>query len=537
MSLKQNPLSLIAKVVIVVFIVSLSVVDTSGQTVPAKVQPKKSTGVLPVLIRGPYLQSATTNSMVVRWRTDALSRSRVRYGLTPDNLDMVADDNTLKTEHIVKLTGLQPDTRYFYSIGSLQDTLQIGPDNSFATLPPPGQEGKYRIGMFGDCGRNSPMHHEVRDQFIRYLGDNTLNAWILLGDNAYPDGEDAQYQANFFNIHKDNLLKKYPLFPAPGNHDYHDVELSNAVAQKTHEIAYYSNFSMPVNGEAGGVASKNPAYYSYDIGNIHFLSLDSYGVEDDRYRLSDTLGPQVQWVKKDLEANKNKGWVIAYWHHPPYTMGTHSSDGADLTRIRENFIPILERYGVDLVLCGHSHNYERSRLMKGHYGPEKSFDAAKYNVSQSSGKYDGSDNSCPYVKTSKNSQGIVYVLAGSSSAVGKMQPSFPHDAMPFANSTDGGAGILEVEGNRLDFKWICADGVIRDQFTMMKDVNVKKTVKVKQGEAVTLRASFAADGYKWSGGKGSGRELVLGAVTRSRMYKVSDDEGCVTEEIEVRVGR
>jgi acid phosphatase type 7 len=523
---------------IAVFVVSVPIVTALGQAQPAKVQPKKSKGVLPVLIRGPYLQSATSNSMVVRWRTDALSRSRVRYGLTVGNLDLVADDNTLKTEHIVKLIGLEPKTTYYYSIGSLQDTLQVGADNSFATLPLPGEEGKYRIGVFGDCGHNSTLHRNVRDQFIRYLGSNTLNAWILLGDNAYPDGEDAQYQANFFNIHKDNLLKKYPLFPAPGNHDYHDVEFSQAVAQRTHEVAYYSNFSMPINGEAGGVASNNPAYYSYDIGNIHFLSLDSYGMEDNRYRLSDTLGAQVQWVKSDLEANKNKGWVVAYWHHPPYTMGSHDSDKeTELVRIRENFIRILERYGVDLVLCGHSHNYERSRLMTGHFGAEKTFDPARHNVSQSSGKYDGSDDSCPYIKTSKNNKGIVYVMAGSSGGLGKMKPSFPHDAMPFANSTDGGAAILEVEGNRLDLKWICADGVIRDQFTMLKDVGVTKTIKVKKGESVTLEASFAADRYKWNTGKDTGRQIDLGALSRSQTYRVSDERKCVTETFDVRVSR
>ncbi len=333
-------------------------------------------------------------------------------------------------------------------------------------------------------------HRNVRDEFIKYLGDNYLDSWILLGDNAYPDGEDAQYQANFFNIHKDNLLKKYPLFPAPGNHDYHDIEFSKAIAQKTHEVAYYQNFSMPVAGESGGVPSNTKAYYSFDIGNIHFLSLDSYGQEENSLRLYDTLSPQVKWVKKDLEANKNKGWVVAYWHHPPYTMGTHDSDKeTELVKIRENFVAILERYGVDLIVCGHSHNYERSKLMKGYYGIEADFKAEQHNLSQSSGKYDGTDNSCPYIKKQGNN-GIVYAVSGSAGGLGIVKPSFPHEALPFANSTIGGAAILEVEGNRLDFKWICADGVIRDNFTMMKDVNKKQIIKARKGEPITLKASF-----------------------------------------------
>jgi 3',5'-cyclic AMP phosphodiesterase CpdA len=276
-------------------------------------------------------------------------------------------------------------------------------------------------------------------------------------------------QSNFFNIYQDNLLKKYPLFPAPGNHDYHDIEFSAAVAQKTHSVAYYQDFSVPENGESGGVASHAKAFYSFDIGNVHFLSLDSYGKEDGQYRIYDTTGPQVQWIKKDLEANTNKTWVIAYWHHPPYTMGSHNSDNeTELVRIRENFTRILERYGVDLVLCGHSHDYERSRLMKGYYGQDADFDSVKYNISNSSGKNDGSPNSEPYIKDSRQNEGTVYVVSGSAGKLGGRQATYPHHAMYFSDETHGGASILEINGNRLDFKWICADGVIRDQFTMLK---------------------------------------------------------------------
>ncbi len=191
---------------------------------------------------------------------------------------------------------------------------------------------------------------------------------------------------------------------------------------------------MPTQGQSGGVASNSEAYYSFDIGNIHFLSLDSYGKEDSATtRLYDTTGAQVQWIKQDLEANTNKGWIVAYWHHPPYTMGSHNSDAeAELVEIRQKFIRILERYGVDLILCGHSHDYERSKLMMGHYGPEATFDSTTHNLSQSSGLYDGSANSCPYVKDSAgNYQGTVYVVSGSAGQLGGEQPGYPHNALPF----------------------------------------------------------------------------------------------------------
>ena len=436
-------------------------------------QQKKEPGAAtePVrLIRGPYLQVASSTGILIRWRTDVSSRSKVRYGTTPGRLDKAVEDIKLLTEHQVKLGGLRPSTKYYYSVGGLRDTLQGDVNNFFVTLPEPGKAGHYRIAALGDCGDNSVNQRHVKEQLLKYLGPEELTAWILLGDNAYQDGTDSEFQSKFFNIYKNDLLKKYPMYPAPGNHDYHDTDMTANFAQETHQTAYYQNFSMPTEGEAGGVPSHTQAFYSFDVGNIHFLSLDSYGKEDKAYRLYDTIGPQVQWIKKDLAANKNKGWVIAFWHHPPYTMGSHNSDKEEeLVKIRENFIAIIERAGVDIVLNGHSHGYERSRLMMGHYGMEKTFDAAKHNLSSSSGRNDGSNNSAPYKKTAKNDKGTVYVLSGSAGKLGGKQAEYPHNAMYFSDADHGGSCVLDVQGNKLELKWICADGEIRDQFTMMKE--------------------------------------------------------------------
>ncbi len=425
--------------------------------------------VLPALVRGPYLQRATANSMLIRWRTDALSRSRVYFGTdTGRSLTGSVTDSTLVTEHKILLTDLRPYTKYFYSIGDVKNKLQGDGENYFYTLPLMGDSAVYRIAAFGDCGNNSINQREVRDQLLRYLGGNYLNAWLLIGDNTYPDGTDAEFQANFFNIYKETLLKHYPLFPSPGNHDYHDIEFSAAAAQKSHEVAYYQVFSMPESGEAGGIPSHTGEYYSFNIGNIHFLSLDSYGKADGK-RMSDTTGPQMEWIKKDLEAARSSEWIIAYWHHPPYTMGSHNSDTEmELVDIREQFLPVLERYGVDIVLGGHSHNYERSRLMHGYYRNDSSFEASRFNLSQSSGKTEGPAPNGPYIKKNPHDPGTVYVVTGSSGKLGGMQKTFPHRAMYYSDATHGGVSYMEVHDKVLVFKWICSDGLIRDQFTMEK---------------------------------------------------------------------
>lgn len=435
-------------------------------------QEKKEPGAAtePVrLIRGPYLQVASSTGIMIRWRTDVSSRSKVRFGTEPGKLDQTVEDLTLSTEHKIKLSGLKPLTKYYYAIGGLKDVLQGNNDNYFTTMPEPGKIGHYRIAVLGDCGDNSINQRNVKNQLLKYMGNTDINAWLLLGDNAYQDGTDSEFQSKFFNIYKDDLLKKYPLFPTPGNHDYHDSDLGASRAQETHETAYYQNFSMPTEGESGGTPSHTQAFYSFDIGNIHFISLDSYGKEDKAYRLYDTIGPQVQWIKKDLAANKNKGWVIAFWHHPPYTMGSHNSDKEDeLVQIREKFIGVIERAGVNLVLNGHSHDYERTKLIRGHYGPENSFDPKKHNLSSSSGKDDGTKNSAPYIISADKNVGTVYVVSGSAGKLGGQQPEFPHNAMYYSDADHGGACMLDVQDNKLVLKWVCADGQIRDQFTIIK---------------------------------------------------------------------
>lgn len=488
----------------------------------------------PSIIRGPYLQAATSNSIHVRWRTDIANNSRVRYGLAANALDSVVSNSANVTEHELVLNNLTPHTKYWYSIESLTDTLQADTSNYFVTNRIAGDTSLVRIGVFGDCGNNSTNQINVRNQVLNYLGNNYMDSWILLGDNAYSNGTDAEFQAEFFNIYRDRFLKQNPLYPAPGNHDYNN---GSTTAQANHAVPYYTIFSMPTQGEAGGVPSNNQAYYSFNQGNVHFLSLDSYGKEDaGTTRMYDTLGAQVQWIKADLAANTNKGWVVAYWHHPPYTMGSHNSDSeTELVKTRENFIRILERMGVDLILCGHSHDYERSRLMKGHYGNEASFNAATHNLSSSSGLYDNSVNSCPYVKDSvANFQGTVYVVSGSAGQLGGQQTSFPHAALSaYSNATNGGAMMLEVRGNRLDAKWINADGQIRDRFTMMKNAVYNKTYTINEGDSIALTAGFNGN-YVWTNTPSTGKTINV-SPTDTTTYIVNDGYGCIADSFIVNV--
>ena len=481
------------------------------------------------LTRGPYLNKALQNGIVIRWRTDIATMSKVNYGTNLSGLNETTTDSTLTTEHIVTLSGLNIDTKYYYSIGSPTQTLQGDSNNYFKTLPVFGSSQKMRFLAMGDMGNNSANQVNVRNAWLTFNANKHTDGWILLGDNAYNAGTDTEYQTNFFNIYQGSLTKNHVLWPAPGNHDYANL----SARQLDHNVPYYDMFSLPKNGEAGGIESATEAYYSYNYGNIHFIALDSYGWETGNARLYDTLGPQAVWLKRDLEGN-NQLWTIVYFHHPPYTKGSHNSDTeSELINMRQKIVPILERYKVDLVLNGHSHCYERSYLINGHYGLENTFDTTTHALSTSSAKYDGSTNSCMYVKNStavKN--GIVYTLIGSAGQLGGTSAGYPHNAMYYSNTANGGALFFEVDSNQLTAKWIGADGVIRDNFNILKNANQTLSRTVIAGKNTLLSASWQGN-YLWSNGATTRSVVVNPSVNTT--YTVYDELGCLADVFNVVV--
>jgi hypothetical protein len=449
--------------------------------------------------RGPYMNVATQTGIIIRWRTNIPTDSRVRFGLTPQSFSDSVSDPVVTKEHIVQLNNLTPNTEYYYSVGSSTEVLQGDGNNYFKTLPVTGSTQKVRILAMGDMGTNSTAQRNVRDAYLNYNGSNYTDVWLLVGDNAYESGLDSEYQTNFFNIYQGSLTKNHVLWPSPGNHEYGN----NAVLAEGTDVPYYSIFSTPTNGEAGGVPSGTKQYYSYNYGNIHFISLQSYAEEESNTAaLFDTTSAQAEWLKQDLAANTQK-WTVVYFHYPPYSKGGSNSDTDPIDfRIRNKIVPILERYKVDLVITGHSHDYERTFLINGHYGLSNTFDTTTMAISSSSGKYDGSPNSAPYIKNSTDTRnGIVYALTGSSGQVtGSTASGYPHHAMQYSNITDPGCMVIEVEDNRLDAKWICSDGVTRDNFTIMKDVNKIIDTTVSYGSSITLTASWIGN-YVWSNGE------------------------------------
>ena len=226
-------------------------------------------GLAQTVRRGPYLQSGTPQSVVVRWRTDVPTASRVRYGASPGNLTSFTDDPAVTTEHVVRLSALSPGTRYSYSVGTPSMEL-AGNDTStfFHTSPATGTARPTRVWVVGDSGTANANAAAVRAAYEAFTGARHTDLWLMLGDNAYPDGTDAEYQAAVFDMYP-ALLRQSVLWPTLGNHDGHTADSGAQTGP------YYDIFTLPVNGEAGGLASGTEAYYSFDFGNVHFICLES----------------------------------------------------------------------------------------------------------------------------------------------------------------------------------------------------------------------------------------------------------------------
>jgi hypothetical protein len=480
------------------------------------------------ITRGPFLQMGFHDAITLKWNTLEEGVGKIKYG--ESFLDKNKTLTLIGTSqiHEIRVTNLKPRTKYYYSIYQNDVLLEGDSNNYFYTSPLPGMVSEpVRMVAFGDCGTLQPAQLEVAKRVSEYFGGKSIDGMLLLGDNAYNYGFDREYQTNFFNVYQNFFLKNTVLWPSPGNHDYSDRAWPNDIGVRPD---YYKIFTLPTKGECGGVASGNSAYYSYDYANVHFVSLDSYGTEDSK-KMADTLSKQVLWLKKDLAANKLP-WTVVYFHHPPYTKGSHNSDTElDLVAIRENLVRVIDYYKVDVVLNGHSHNYERSYMLNKYYSDEANFNVNTHTTSNSTGKYDGTPNSCPYIKAGS---GTVYVVAGASGWVGGTTAGYPHNAMVNSNSETTGAMILEVSDNKFVAKYLTANGSIFDQFTIFKDVNKKYQKTIECGELVSFSNSWKGD-FLTSVGKIDNGKLMIDSLNKSVQFTVSDKSNCLKDTIQVTI--
>lgn len=489
------------------------------------------------VIRGPYLQKPTDNSIVVMWRTDQFTDTKVWYGSSPSNLNQTIYVNNSATDHSIIITGLDPYTQYYYAVGTNTGILSGASVNHFfRTHPVPGTEQFIRVWALGDFGKGNTGQIDVKTSYLNYSDTINTDVWIWLGDNAYNDGKDDEYQNKVFGLSGfSDVFSWLPFYPSPGNHDYMEVWSESTllgipysnIPLQDHTGPYYDIVDVPQFGEAGGEPSLLEVFYSFDYGNVHFLSLNS-----EVYDFAGTdngINQMIDWITQDLQQN-DKLFTIAYFHQPPYSKGSHDSDDAFelvMKAMREKVIPVLESFDIDLVICGHSHVYERSFLINGHYGNSASFDPFSMLKDGSNGNFILGN---AYIKDTlnNNDEGTVYVVCGNGGS-SDSNPDLNYPAMAFS---DGGSSVygsfmLDIYKNRLDGKYLRVNGTIMDDFTILKknlSISPFPDYTICEGDSITLIANYQGGSddltFNWTGIPGDTAIQTISPVS-SGNYSVS----------------
>jgi hypothetical protein len=359
----------------------------------------------PHFVVPPYLQFPTTDSVTVMWETSEPGPSVVEYG-TGTKLDQRVELKEPVAIHEVRLTGLQPETKYIYRVSTALPggAVLTGDVRTFQTAVKEGSA--FSFAVIGDTQKNPRMTGRV----ARQMWTRRPNFAIHCGDVVDNGPDKAEWVDELFRP-CGPLLGRVAVFPCIGNHE------------KNHAF-YYKYFSLPA----------PEYYYSYRYGNAEFFVIDS----------NKPLAPgseQYTWLDREL-GRSTATWKFAYHHHPAF-----SSDDNDYgntwrgepskfgDKNAQNLIALYEKHNLDINFNGHIHVYERSWPAR-------------------AGKVD-------------RAKGVVYVTSGGGGAT--LENFAPTPSWFKAQCrVDYHYCLLNIHGGRLEFKAFDHKGQLFDSFELSK---------------------------------------------------------------------
>jgi len=320
--------------------------------------------------RPPYVQAVDTTSAIVRWLAAPGGSDRLEYRIGEDDWRQIEAERSRDTiagvtgpvvSRTARLEGLSVGAPVEYRVTS--GGRLIGPF-TFRTAPRAADSDTVRVLAFGDSGWGSDEQIMLADGMLA----ERLDLAIHMGDIAYQVGSEADFTLRHFQVYAD-LLARIPFFPSPGNHDL------RVDGGAPYDRAFV--FEGPYD---------DGRFYSFRWGDVFFLSIDTTDEalpehednpfeselargdaegrrESDGAMLRDGRGREFEWIADQLRtasADPSVRWILAFMHDPPYShaegLSAHGSD----VRIQRAISPLFDRFGVDLVLAGHDHHYERT---------------------------------------------------------------------------------------------------------------------------------------------------------------------------------
>ncbi len=374
-------------------------------------------------------------SMAVTWRTDTtvketvaqISRNISTVHLADSSVTLtgtfqdVAGDGVVGRFHSVTFTGLVPETTYAYRVGS-----GAGASEWFTFTTASASAEPFSFLYFGDSqiGSNSVYSRVIRQA---YRSASEARLMIFSGDLVDGGSGSTLHDNEWGEWHEAGgfIQAEIPVLPTPGNHEYYDP----AERGKRELNRYWrAGFTLPENGPAG----LEETAYTIDYQGVRFIVVNT----DAMNRSEEHATRQVQWVEELLKSNPCK-WTIMTFHHPIFS----TSARRDNKVIRELFKPLIDKYGVDMVLTGHDHTYARGMIMPD--GEEKN----------------------------NRKAGTVYVVSVSGAKQYQQDATQWWDVgLTYTQTWQ----LISVDGNELAYKAFDASGNLVDQFMLKKN---KKDIK------------------------------------------------------------
>jgi len=363
---------------------------------------------------GPYLNLPTKTGINVLWETDRPAQGRIEWG---ESLPLTHSQEFTTPNRLqeVTLTGLKTDTPYLYRVVAVEESGAEIDSGLLTFRTAVADEQPFTFAIIGD----TEARPYINDRVAKAVWGERPNFAMVLGDLTDGGTKENRFQwTHEYFQGMTQLFSRIPNNPVPGNGEG-DV--------------YWYNYYHRLPGVEH--------YYTFTYGNTQFFMLDSNLVSE-RRATPEERAAQRRWLEAELKKSTAR-WKIAAHHYPIYTSdendygdtwkGEKSTMGDE--RVRDDFLDLYEKYGVDLVLFGHLHTYERSWPVK-----------------------NGAVNL---------QDGVIYVQAGGG---GGNTEDFAPTHNWFSRKTYRGHhyGLFSVAGDHLSFSMVDTEGHTRDRFELVK---------------------------------------------------------------------
>ncbi|GAB9477042.1 Calcineurin-like phosphoesterase [Globisporangium polare] len=447
---------------------------------------KKGVNKLPQQMHLAYAGTTAGTAMTVSWATFAsIADNAVWIGASAFTLERIANleltstayysegDYSLLHHHAV-LSGLTPNTKYYYKVGSAGDSASQSQVASFVTARPASDATAFTVAVYGDHGDGK--YAEDTTELVNTLGAQ-IDFIYHIGDVSYADNDYLvpSQSLGFFYEEVYNkwmnsltpIMSQVPYMVLVGNHEA-ECHSPNCQISKTKKdklgnyTAFNTRWRMP-SKESGGTLNM---WHSFDHGPVHFISIsaetDYTGAPTNEYTLTNkngNFGNQLAWVEADLKkaaANRaNVPWIVLGLHRPLYSL--NSADGAGNPTgqpqiLQAAFEELFIKYGVDVVVAGHQHSYERHLPVARGVAMTEGISADK--------------------NTYTNPKAPVYIVTGAAGNVEDhtKKPSSTAAWNVASDFENWGISTVKVSRQSLEWKFLAsASQKVLDQFLMIKN--------------------------------------------------------------------